>query len=257
MDLASDGEAPFTWDILTSIEVVCVFICYVVQCWGVHMWGGVDSELCYLSWSDGVSCKTWSQMCGSWYLPKFLLSEGILNCMYFASFIFLVTSCDFLSTMVKQLGLTVCPVEFAAEEPNQEGALPFLDTLVSPGPNNRLVTTVYRKPTHAGQYLHWDSHHFITAKNSVYNTLAFRAKVVCTSQHTLQMEINHINEDLQVCNFIPRALNSLHTKRNWKHNSHNGCTNHSTTNKWTTTTVDPTIKHFYCGALHPWIGGKV
>ena len=39
-------------------------------------------------------------------------------------------------------------IQFTTEEPNQEGALPSLDTLVSPGPNNTLITNVYRKPTH-------------------------------------------------------------------------------------------------------------
>ena len=39
-------------------------------------------------------------------------------------------------------------IQFTIEKPNQDGALPFLDTLVSPGPNNTLVTNVYRKPTH-------------------------------------------------------------------------------------------------------------
>ena len=39
-------------------------------------------------------------------------------------------------------------IQFTIEEPNQEGTLPFPDTLVFPGPNNSLVTTVYRKPTH-------------------------------------------------------------------------------------------------------------
>ena len=32
-------------------------------------------KLSYLSWSAGVSCKTWSHMCWSWYFTKFLLSE--------------------------------------------------------------------------------------------------------------------------------------------------------------------------------------
>ena len=50
-------------------------------------------------------------MCGSWYLPKFLLSEGSLTCMYIASLMFLVTPCDSLLTMVKQSGFTGCPVE--------------------------------------------------------------------------------------------------------------------------------------------------
>ena len=30
-------------------------------------------QMCYLSWSAGMSCRTWSQMCGNF--AKFLLSE--------------------------------------------------------------------------------------------------------------------------------------------------------------------------------------
>ena len=86
MDLESDRKAPPTWDILTNIEVVM----WCIVGGGPYV-GGIDGELCYLSWSDGVSCKPWSQMCGSWYLSKFLLSEGSLNHMYIASLIFLVT----------------------------------------------------------------------------------------------------------------------------------------------------------------------
>ena len=54
--------------------------------------------------------------------------------------------------------------QFTTEDTNKEGTLPLLETLVSPGPNNMLVTTVYRKPTHMNQYLHWNSNHFILAK---------------------------------------------------------------------------------------------
>ena len=83
-------------------------------------------------------------------------------------------------------------IQFITEDPNQEGALPFLDTQVSPGPNNTLVPTRYRKPTHTNQYLHWDSNHFITVKNSVFSTLGFRVRVVCWNQQTLQQENEHI-----------------------------------------------------------------
>ena len=55
-------------------------------------------------------------------------------------------------------------IQFTVQEPKQQGPLPFLDTLVSPGPNNTLVTTVYRKPTYTDQYLHWDSNNFSTEK---------------------------------------------------------------------------------------------
>ena len=53
----------------------------------------------------GVSCSIGSQMCGRWYFSMFLLSEGLLTLM-----IFLVLPCDSLCMIVKQSGLTGCPV---------------------------------------------------------------------------------------------------------------------------------------------------
>ena len=71
MDLESDGELPPTWDILINTEVVHVphLLCGTLLGYGPYV-GVVDSELCYLSCSDGVSYKMWSQMCGSWYLAS-------------------------------------------------------------------------------------------------------------------------------------------------------------------------------------------
>ena len=65
-----------------------------------------------------------------------------------------------------------------------------------PWTQQHLVMTVYRNPTHMDQYLHQDSNHFITAKNSVFNTLAYRVKVVCSNQHTLQQVMDHIRKAL-------------------------------------------------------------
>ena len=89
MDFEIDGEAPQHGIYLPTLKLHVPPICHVVHCWWVHIWGLLVSELCCLSWSDGLSCKMWSQMCGSWYLPKFLLCEGSLTHMYIASFIFL------------------------------------------------------------------------------------------------------------------------------------------------------------------------
>ena len=73
-------------------------------------------------------------------------------------------------------------------EPTQQGSLPFLDTLVTIEPDSTFSTTVYRKHTHTDQYLHWDSNHHITAKQSVYNTLAHRAKIVSSTQDKMDRE---------------------------------------------------------------------
>ena len=53
-------------------------------------------------------------------------------------------------------------IQFIMEDPGEDGALPFLDTLVSLRPNSTLVTSVCRKPIHMEQYLHWYSNHFFS-----------------------------------------------------------------------------------------------
>ena len=96
-------------------------------------------------------------------------------------------------------------------EPTQQGSLPFLDTLVTIQPDNTFNTSVYRKPTHTDQYLHWDSNHHITAKHSVFNTLAHRVKTVFSTQENLDKELLHIRTALYHCQFPAWALNQ------WQH----------------------------------------
>ena len=97
-------------------------------------------------------------------------------------------------------------------EPTQQGSLPFLDTLVTIQPDNTLSTSVYRKPTHTDQYLHWDSNHHITAKHSVYSTLAHRAKTVSSTQDSLDKELLHIKTALQHCQFPKLGTQSMGTQ---------------------------------------------
>ena len=71
------------------------------------------------------------------------------------------------------------------------------------------------------------------SKYNIFNTSAFRAKVVCTSQQVLHKAMEHIRKAIQTCNFPPWALNNLQNKFNHKHNIHNGQTTASnqSTNK--------------------------
>ena len=113
-------------------------------------------------------------------------------------------------------------------EPTQQGSLPFLDTLVTIEPDNTFSTTVYRKPTHTDQYLHWDSNHHITAKQSVFNTLAHRAKTVSSSQDKMDRELQHIKTALQHCHFPSWALNQWQHK--FTHPKQHTTTTNSTSN---------------------------
>ena len=64
------------------------------------------------------------------------------------------------------------------EDSKEDGAIPFLDTIVKPEASGRLFITLYRKPTHMDQYLQWDSHHHLSAKYLVIHTLTHGAKTV-------------------------------------------------------------------------------
>ena len=124
-------------------------------------------------------------------------------------------------------------------EPTQQGSLPFLDTLVSIQQDNTFSTSVYRKPTHTDQYLHWDSNQHITPKQSVFNSLAHRAKVVSSTKDQLDKEFLHIKSALHQCQFPDWALNQWHQKfiNPNQPNNNNNCNNN---NPQTTTTTKGT-----------------
>ena len=79
-------------------------------------------------------------------------------------------------------------IRFTVEDNKEDGSIPFLDTVVKPEADGTLSITVYRKPTHTDQYLQWDSHHHLSAKFSVIQTLFHRASTVCSKPELLQQE---------------------------------------------------------------------
>ena len=99
------------------------------------------------------------------------------------------------------------------------------------GPNNTLTTTVYIKPTHVDQYLHWDSNHFLIAEHSIYNALTYRAPIVCTSQHAFQQKEDHKIQALLKCNF-PHGPSTIYITRfttDYRQTTHKWQTTHNTT----------------------------
>ena len=50
-------------------------------------------------------------------------------------------------------------IRFTVEGNQENGSIPFLDTLIKPGAGNSLSITVYCKPTYTDQQLQWNSHH--------------------------------------------------------------------------------------------------
>ena len=125
---------------------------------------------------------------------------------------FVIIKAEHSQSLLQHINSKDPHIQSTVKEPTQQGTLPFLDTLVTIQPDNTFSTSVYRKPTHADQYLDWNSNHHITAKQSVSNTLAHRAKIVSSNQETLNKELHHIKEALQACQFLNWVLNQLQQK---------------------------------------------
>ena len=127
-------------------------------------------------------------------------------------------------------------IHFTIEAPYNNGSIAFLNTLVSPGPDNTILTSVYRKPMHTDQYLHWDSHHNLSAKYSVFNTLTHKARTVCTNMQLQHKEEEPIKSTLLRCKYPIKALNRLQIHSYHRHsitqaqNNNNHSTNHNSNN---------------------------
>ena len=108
---------------------------------------------------------------------------------------------------------TVNPaIKFTVEGNQENGAIPFLDTLVKPEADHTLSITVYRKPMYTDQYLQWDSHHNLVAKCSVISTLTYRPRIVCTNPGLLNKEIQHLRKALIKCKHPKWALDKVERK---------------------------------------------
>ena len=106
-------------------------------------------------------------------------------------------------------------IQFTAEDQREDGAMPFLDILMSPGRDGSLSTSVYRKSTHTDLYLQWESHHPLSSKYSVIGTLQHRANTICSNTQLLHKEEKHLHQALKSCQYPTWALNKIkHKMRN-------------------------------------------
>jgi len=96
-------------------------------------------------------------------------------------------------------------IKFTREE-EEDGQLPFLDTLILRRADGTLKVKVYRKPTHTDQYLHFDSHHPLEHKLSVVRTLLYRAKSIVTEPEDQSEEVAHVKQALHNCGYQDWAL---------------------------------------------------
>ena len=78
------------------------------------------------------------------------------------------------------------------KEIEENDKIPFLDCLVSRD-ENKLRTTIYRKPTHTDRLLDQSSYNPTSHKATTIQTLTRRAQLVCDSTDSLTDETNYLN----------------------------------------------------------------
>ena len=105
-------------------------------------------------------------------------------------------------------------IKFTVEDNREDGAIPFLDTIVKPEADGRLSMIVYMKPTCMDQCLQWDSHHHLSTKYSVINTLTHRDKTVCNKPELLQNKMNHLRNSFTHCKYPRWAIDRVERRLN-------------------------------------------
>jgi hypothetical protein len=99
-------------------------------------------------------------------------------------------------------------------EIEKDGKIPFLDCLVSRD-NNRLRTTVYRKPTNTDRLLDQSSYNPTSHKATTIKTLTRRAQLICDSADSLRTENEHLKSMFHKNNYSDKFIHTnTHRPRN-------------------------------------------
>jgi hypothetical protein len=99
-------------------------------------------------------------------------------------------------------------IKFTAE-PEKDGKIPFLDTLITRRPDGSVKLMVYRKPTHTDQYLHFSSHHPIHQKLGVVRTLLDRCNTIVTEEEDKVVEEQYIRSAFKKCGYPAWAFEKV------------------------------------------------
>ena len=98
------------------------------------------------------------------------------------------------------------------DEKENEHKLAFLDSLVHRNEDGSLYSTVYRKPTHTDQYLHFTSHHPLSQRCGVIRTLMDRADNICTREADRIAEKAHVKQALESCGYPSKVIADVEKK---------------------------------------------
>ncbi|CAF4824088.1 unnamed protein product, partial [Rotaria magnacalcarata] len=86
-----------------------------------------------------------------------------------------------------------------------DNSIAFLDVLVTQE-QDKLTTSLYRKPTHAGLYMLWDSSQNRRYKLSLIKTLVIRIYRICSSKEIVTQELHLLRTTLTNNGYPPHII---------------------------------------------------
>ena len=104
-------------------------------------------------------------------------------------------------------------IQFTVENNKEDGAIPFLDTIVKPEVDGKLSIILYSKPTQLTS-TYSGTVTIISAKFSVIHTLSHRDKTVCSNPELLHKEKTHLRNALTQCKYPKWALHKVERRLN-------------------------------------------
>ena len=100
----------------------------------------------------------------------------------------------------------VRPTIMFTVEQEENGALPFLDTLLRRREDGSLDVSVYRKSIHTDQYLHFEYHHPTHVKRGVVRCLHDRVRGIISMQDNLQKEVDYLARVLKQNGYLTNFI---------------------------------------------------
>ena len=104
-------------------------------------------------------------------------------------------------------------------EPEKNGQIKFLDTLIIRREDGSIKPLVYRKATPTDQYLSFQSYHLFHHKDhklAVIQTLLERSDGIVTEEEDRKLEEEHIRTALHTCGYLDWAIKRVKDQMNRK-----------------------------------------
>ena len=153
-------------------------------------------------------------------ISGFKYKNNLKICRYYVDDSFIIINSRYVDSFynyINDIGKSLGNIKFTIEK-ESNNSLSFLDVKLTRF-DNKIETSVYRKPTHSSRYLNFKSHSSLQNKIGVINNLITRSFKISSKQESIDDDVNFVHKSLQLNNFPENFISSHINKRLTKLNN--------------------------------------